>query len=388
MKVITTVRKAPPVVTDLGVGLGMAALLIATARSGVGPVGVPDPGPVDLGAIGLAALLAGALALRRRHPFEVLIAANVIMVGWLLVGYPGRVVALAPMIGVYTVAAHRGWARGLAASAVTGLAVVLISVTVEGFGVVGEPPNPEFIATVYAAGTAVHYRRELLSALRGNLARDARAREEQARRREVEQRLLIAREVHDIVGHAMATISVQAGVAIHVIEQRPAQALQALTAIKKISDEGLADVKSIVATLHADHEPGPPRTPPARLDRLDSLLDATRASGLRVDFTVTGAGRPLPAAVDLAAYRIVQESLTNVLRHADARTVRLDLDYGPSALAITVRDDGPDPVDTADGHGITGMRERATALSGRFTAGAHPDGGFEVRCVLPTGGES
>ncbi|WP_158851347.1 sensor histidine kinase [Saccharothrix deserti] len=383
-------RKVPPVVTDLGVGVALAVLVLTAAWTGWGPPGVPNAREVDVAAIGLTAVLAGALAVRRRYPSAVVIAANALPLAWLLAEYPGRLITLAPLIALYTATVHRGWRQGIAAVAVTGLGMTLIALTVDGVSVVGEPPpNPEVVFTAYVIGIAVHYRRELVSALSGQHAREAQAREERARRHAVEQRLRIARDVHDIVGHAMATISVQAGVAIHVIEQRPDQALRALTAIKKISDEGLADVKSILATLHAEDDPALPRTPPPRLDQLDPLLDATRAAGLRVDLTVHGDERPLPAAVDLAAYRIVQESLTNVLRHAGARTARLDLDYEPTRLAIRIRDDGTGPTDTGStGRGIAGMRERATALSGQLTADVHPDGGFEVRCVLPTQDES
>jgi signal transduction histidine kinase len=244
-------------------------------------------------------------------------------------------------------------------------------------------------ATAGAAGTAVGYYRALLVATRAQLAREARTREEQARRRAVEERLRIARELHDVFGHTMATISVQAGVGIHLLQRRPAQAVEALRTIKQISDQGLTDVKAILGVLRADSDPGQPRTPRGGLDQLEVLLDPVRAAGVQPQLTVRGSARPLPAAVDLAAYRIIQEALTNVLRHAGARTVQLDLCYEPERVVIRILDDGsgasPGQLGTngQDGHGISGMRERALALSGQFTAGPHPDGGFQVRCALP-----
>jgi signal transduction histidine kinase len=184
----------------------------------------------------------------------------------------------------------------------------------------------------------------------------------------------------------MATISVQAGVGLHVLEQRPGQAREALAAIKKICDEGLTDVKTILGILRADAPAAEeePRAPRGGLDQITDLLDTAEAGGLRVELHVEGDPRPLPAPVDLAAYRIIQEALTNVLRHAAARTVGLALQHTPARLIIRIRDDGPTTsADTPSGHGIDGMRERARALSGQLTAAPHPDGGFEVCAELP-----
>ncbi len=240
-------------------------------------------------------------------------------------------------------------------------------------------------ATAGSAGAAVGYYRAVLAATRAQLARETQTREERARRIAVEERLRIARELHDVFGHTMATISVQAGVGLHVIEQRPEQAREALAAIKTICDDGLTDVKTILGILRADTAAEEqPRAPRDGLDRLTELVDTAEAAGLRVELSVDGDPRPLPAPVDLAAYRIIQEALTNVLRHAEARTVRLALTHEPSRLLIRIRDDGPaTSTDTPGGHGIDGMRERARALSGQLTAAPHPDGGFEVCAELP-----
>jgi signal transduction histidine kinase len=363
--------------------------------------------------------VAGALALRRRYPISVLVVLNAVTLVWAAAQYPGRLITLAPLIACYTLAALRGWRWGLAGAVVTALSA-LVAIRVA-FGA-AEPAGTNIsavltAATAGAAGTAVGYYRALLAATRAQLAREAQTREAQARRRAVEERLRIARELHDVLGHTMATISVQAGVGIHLLEKRPAQAVEALTTIKQISDQALTDVKTILGVLRADNDPDQPRTPRGGLDQLDALLDPVRAAGVQPQLTVHGSTRPLPAAVDLAAYRIIQEALTNVLRHARARTVQLDLRYEPSRVVIRIRDDGPaaeragersdavhgrppeaaspgqagthgrsgqDGTNGQDGHGISGMRERALALSGQFTAGPHPDGGFQVRCALPT----
>ena len=392
-RMLSTVRTAAPALTDAGVGVGVAVLVLAASAAGVGPRWIVSPRPLDAVAVGLLGVVAGALALRRRYPIAVLVALNAVVLAWAAARYPGGVILLAPLIACYTLAALRGWRWGLAGAVGTAL-TALVAIRVA-FGAAEPPAGISgsvvwMAATAGAAGTAVGYYRALLVATRAQLAREARTREEQARRRAVEERLRIARELHDVFGHTMATISVQAGVGIHLLQTRPGQAVEALRTIKQISDQGLTDVKAILGVLRADSDPGQPRTPRGGLDQLEVLLDPVRAAGVQPQLTVRGSARPLPAAVDLAAYRIIQEALTNVLRHARARTVQLDLRYEPSQVVIWILDDGtaasPGQAGSngQDGHGISGMRERALALSGQFTAGPHPDGGFQVRCALPT----
>ncbi|GIH15436.1 sensor histidine kinase [Rugosimonospora africana] len=392
-KTLSTVRLAAPLLTNSGVGVGVAVLSLAGSLIGVGPQWISSPRPIDAVAVGLVVVVAGAVALRRRYPVSVLVVLNVVALAWSAFHYPGRLVLLIPLIACYTLAALRGWRWGLAGAGVTAFtAVVAIRVA---FGA-AEPSGIAGVAvwmaaTAGAAGAAVGYNRAVLVATRAQLAREAQTREEQARRRVVEERLRIARELHDVLGHTMASISVQAGVGIHLLASRPAQAGEALSTIKHISDQGLTDVKAILGVLRADgDEPDRPRTPPGGLDQLDALLDSVRAAGVQPRLTIHGRARPLPAAVDLAAYRILQEALTNVVRHARASTVQLDLHYEPAHVVIRSRDDGSAVgpgqagANGQGGHGISGMRERAMALSGQFTAGPHPDGGFQVRCTLPT----
>ncbi|MBO2458252.1 sensor histidine kinase [Actinomadura violacea] len=394
-KALSTARRAAPNRTDSVIGLGVAllVLVLAGSRAGAKLPWIDDPQRLDAVAVGLVGVMAGAVALRRRYPRSVLVVLNAAALAWSAVHYPSPLVPLVPLVACYTLASLRGWRWGLAGAAVTALtAMAAIRLAFDGAAPAGITGNAMWMAfTAGAAGTAVGYNRALLVATRAQLAREARTREEQSRRLVVEERLRIARELHDVLGHTMAGISVQAGVGIHLIATRPAQAVEALRAIKQISDEGLTDVKTILGILRADgDEPDRPRAPRGGLDQLDALLDPVRAAGVRPELNIHHDARPLPAAVDLAAYRIIQEALTNVVRHAHARTVRLDLRYEPAQLVIQIRDDGPapgtGPRDTGgkDGHGMSGMRERAVALSGRFTAGPHPDGGFQVLCVIPT----
>ena len=389
---VNTMREAvrrgalSPDVADASLGACVAVGFLAAAFAGIDPA-VATARPLDAGAAALAATVTTAVAVRRRYPIAALVVLNAIPLVWFLGAYPGRLVTLGPLIGCYTLAAYRGWRLGLAGAAFTALIqIIAIRVVLGDVETAGVVPNAVLlVATAGSGGAAAGYYRAVLAATRAQLARETQTREERARRLAAEERLRIARELHDVFGHAMATISVQAGVGLHVIEQRPTQAREALAAIKKICDDGLIDVKTILGILRADTAvEEEPRAPRGGLDRLTDLLHAAEAASLRVELNVEGEPRPLPAPVDLAAYRIIQEALTNVLRHAEAHTVRLALTHEPSRLLIRIRNDGPTTsADTPYGHGIDGMRERARALSGRLTAAPHPDGGFEVHAELP-----
>jgi signal transduction histidine kinase len=375
-----------PVVMDALLGTCVAVGFLAAAVGGIDPSAVASPRSVDAGAVALAVAVAVAVAVRRRHPVAALVVLNAVTIVWFLAAYPGRSITLVPLISCYTLSADRGWRWGLAGAVPTALVQILairvVAGDVETVAVV--PLAVLLVATAGSAGAAVGYYRALLAATRAQLARETQTREERARRIAVEERLRIARELHDVFGHTMATISVQAGVGLHVIEQRPDQAREALAAIKTICDDGLTDVKTILGILRADTPEDQPRAPRDGLDRLAELVDTAEAAGLRVELNVDGDPRPLPAPIDLAAYRIIQEALTNVLRHAQARAVRLALTHEPSRLLIRIRDDGSATnTDTQGGHGIDGMRERARALSGQLTAAPHPEGGFEVYAELP-----
>jgi signal transduction histidine kinase len=228
---------------------------------------------------------------------------------------------------------------------------------------------------------------ELLRMVMERRRESARAREEERRRRADEERLAIARDLHDVLAHSISLINVQAGVALHLIDEQPEQARTALAAIKEASGEALREVRSALGTLRGAGESAP-RAPAPSLTRLGELVAGTESTGLRVDVQVTGRQRPLPVEVDQAAFRIVQEALTNVRRHAEAEAATVRLDYGEEELEVGVEDDGRGPVggSAGDGSGIDGMRERASALGGRFEAGARPEGGFRVRAHLPIGG--
>ena len=280
-------------------------------RSGSSPPLSPRSAPgrcelrarVDAGAVALAATVAAAVAVRRRYPIAALVVLNAVPLVWFLGAYPGRLITLAPLIGCYTLAAYRGWRWGLAGAVLTALIqIIAIRVVLGDTETAGVVPNAVLLAaTAGSAGAAVGYYRAVLAATRAQLARETQTREERARRLAAEERLRIARELHDVFGHTMATISVQAGVGLHLIDQRPAHAREALTAIKKICDDGLTDVKTILGILRADaptwrSEPrgAPGRTRPAhRADRHSRGRGPTGRAGRRRRATAAArTGRP------------------------------------------------------------------------------------------------
>ena len=213
MRVATGRGAVPPVVSDAILGACVAVGLLAAAVAEIGAGAVASARAVDVGAVALAATIAAAVAVRRRYPVAALVVLNVVYLLWFAGGYPGRLITLAPLIGCYTIAAHRGWRWGLAAAVPTALVgIVGIRVVLGDTETVGVVPIAVLlVATAGSAGAAVGYYRAVLAATRAQLVRETQSREERARRLAVEERLRIARELHDVFGHAMATISVQAG---------------------------------------------------------------------------------------------------------------------------------------------------------------------------------
>ncbi|HEV8374225.1 MAG TPA: sensor histidine kinase, partial [Actinomycetota bacterium] len=208
--------------------------------------------------------------------------------------------------------------------------------------------------------------------------------EEEARRRVDAERLRIAREVHDTVAHAIAVINVQAGVTAHVLDKRPEQARETLVTIEQTSARALGELRTTLGMLRdADDR----RAPTPGLGQVEELVGMAREAGLDVKLEVASPARELPSATDQAAYRILQESITNAIRHAGPARVTVSLTYGPDDLELRVADDGRGPRDAGDraarGQGIVGMRERAALLGGELTAGPRPGGGFQVRASLP-----
>jgi signal transduction histidine kinase len=235
-------------------------------------------------------------------------------------------------------------------------------------------------------GDAVRSRRAVeRAAAEREAERERRARDD-ADRRLADERLRIAQEVHDVVAHAMVAINVTAGVAAHVLHKRPGQAETALTEIKRVSGAALDDLRATLGLLRDEHATAPVH-PTRVLSEVPDLAAPLRAAGVRVEVELDGPEERVPSAVGAAAYRIVQEALTNVLRHANASSAAVRVAIGTHDLEIDVRDDGlAAPVahgPNGSGSGLRGMTERAAALGGRVDAGRQPDGGWQVHATLP-----
>jgi signal transduction histidine kinase len=233
-------------------------------------------------------------------------------------------------------------------------------------------------------GAAVRGRRE-----RAKLAEQSRR--EDALRMVNEERLRIARELHDVVAHSIATISVQAGMATHVFDTQPEQARAALKEIRAASRDALQEIRATLGLLRSSTGPDD-RAPAPHLDQLGDLVERTESGGVRVALTTSGIPRPLPNRIDITAYRIVQEALTNVVRHAGPEAkVTVSIDYSADAIELGIVDSGPrnglsaPPSSAGSQLGLIGMRERVASVGGELVTGPRPTGGFEVRARLPIG---
>lgn len=345
---------------------------------------------VPLDAPGYLLLVLGPALLVFRHRRPVLVAAGTAVVtgSYLLLGYPYGPVFLS-LVVAFVAAVGRGHRRAAWLSLAAVYAVHLLITHLLG----GRLPGGRAAATwgqelsvaawmllVVAVAEVLRYRWER------NAERRAAAAE--AQRRQVdEERLRIARELHDVLAHSISLIHVQAGVALELMDEQPEQARTALSTIKAASKEALGEVRQVLGTLRT---PGAaaPRTPAPGLARLGELADQAARAGLRVTVEEQGRRRELPPGVDLAAFRIVQEALTNVLRHSAARSARVLLRWEPDGLTVRVDDDGPasaagGAAAGGSGSGLVGMRERAAALGGSAQAGPRGDGGFRVEARLP-----
>ena len=256
----------------------------------------------------------------------------------------------------------------LAVAAASGGFAVAATLVADGWWTELGPMALAALVVGAALGVAVRSRRE--------------ATEQRSRRRFVEERLRIARDVHDLVAHRIAVVTVQAGVAGHLLTERPQAAAEALAHVRTAGAEVLDELGSLLAVLRDPDGPATPVGATPGLTDLDRLVDSFAAAGLRVDHTVSGEAGPVPDTVAAAGYRIVQEALTNAARHGNGHA-RLVLAYGPDRLRIDVRNPCPPRRAAGRGHGLTGMHERAAALGGTLVVGPAPDGEFVVEATLP-----
>jgi signal transduction histidine kinase len=345
----------------------------------------------DFGNLGYVLLVVSGLVLivRRRWPIAVFVTTAGASVVYYALDFPDGPGWLALFVALYTLTAYGDGRRSLviAGAGITVLATFWL--------IAGADVEPrEAIGWVFfrigasvmsaALGESVRSRRFIAAEAEERAERAERTREEEARSRVDAERLRIAREVHDTVAHAIAIINVQAGVTAHVLDKRPERAREALEVIEQTSSRALREMRAILGVLRGPDEG---RVPHPDLSQLEDLTAQARDAGIEVEVEVESSSpTPLPSAVGSAAYRILQEAITNVIRHVGPTRVTVALDYGIDALQIRVTDQGHRGVPgsaASSGRGIAGMRERCQLLGGDLTAGSLPDGGFEVRARLP-----
>ncbi|MGW6454576.1 sensor histidine kinase [Streptomyces sp. NPDC055078] len=362
----------PAGVRDGAIAVCVAAALVVTGLSA-------QHTSRDLGPLGYALLAVGGLALaaRRRAPVPVLAVTGLCAVGYQAAGFDVPVVAY--LFAVYA-AVREGHRALTVAASVTMLAALPVAALASGAHDTGEAfaqaRGALEIAWLIAAGAAG----EALRQAERRADEAERTREETARRRADEERLRIARELHDSLTHQISIIKVQSEVAVHVARRQGEQVPEALLAIQQAGREATRELRATLEALRDDDT-----APPRGLDHLPELVEQARTIGLDATLTIEGQRDEVPATVGRTVYRIVQESLTNIARHADAATASVRIDCRTDTLALRIDDDGKATPDTAPtpGVGLLGMRERVTALGGRLRAEPRGEGGFTVRAELP-----
>jgi signal transduction histidine kinase len=396
------VARARPSIRDTAIAVLLTVIMLAASYGEAHPT---TPGayftgghhqPLTPDAALILVVVAGmALAWRNRYPLAVLGVSTAAVVVYSLLGYVNGASLLLPAVAVGSLATVVPIRRSVGWALVTTAVLMGATAANNPFGPThgGFILIPADIAVPLFAGIAIGNRRAYVDALRDRAERDAR-------RQVDEERLRIARELHDVVAHTMATINVQASAAAQLLTDRPEQAAESLAAIRAASKDGLRELRAILNVLRQVDEGADPTQPSPGLARLDALAAGVRQAGLPVTVTVTGQPGPLPAVTDLAAFRIIQEALTNSIRHAGPATAAVAVSYGEDCLLVEVTDDGGgatvrsakngdvtgadgQPPANGGGHGLRGIRERVAAAGGTVEIGQAPAGGFRVAARFP-----
>ena len=344
----------------------------------------------------LTGVACAALLKRREHPRAVAVLAAVCACVVTALGYLPTVLLLGPLMLALYALADRTDRRTANTVALT--TIVLVSV----LAMLAGPHQPIALTVIgpaallllpTALGTVARLRRAYLEAVQARADHAERTREEEARHRVAEERMRIARELHDVVAHHLALANAQAGTAAHLARSHPEQAQKLLAELTATTSSALRELKATVGLLRQTDDPDAPLQPAPGLAQLPELTASLASVGLTVTTTTRGQTRPLSPAVDLTAFRIVQEALTNVTKHAATKTASVQLTYTCDRLTITVTDDLDQtgklrPVAAASatpggGFGLIGMRERARSVDGTLQAGPRPEGGYQVTAELP-----
>ena len=368
-----------------------------------GPAFGPGPGPdsarvqptivryamPSLHAFVLVAAAFLPLSFRRRFPLSVLAVTSVAAAAYELTNNPPSMVFVAPLVALYTI----GTLRDRRTLVVAGVLSAGISVAASLPAIYTTAFWPEVVRVLStygiaaALGEATRNRRAYVAEVERRAEDAEQNREEEARRRVDEERLRIARELHDVTAHSLSIVAVQSGAALHVLDTDPAAVRRALEAIRRTSRDALDELRAMLGVLRRPDDAQAPLAPVPGLRRLNDLLTPLLEAGYEIHQDVTADLGDIPAVVDFSAYRIVQEALTNVVRHAGTCEVNLSVRREADTLVVQVDDDGRSPTapELAQGHGLTGMRERAVALGGTFESGTREGGGFTITARLPLG---
>jgi signal transduction histidine kinase len=339
---------------------------------------------LDAATVAVLAVACAALTLRRTHPLPVWGVSLLAGVAIIVHGGQPPVAVVLSLVTLYTIGTREPLRTTLLTTVVTAVVYGVTMTAVD--GVFGDRTATllAFICAAAAVGLAVRSQRAAVAAAEERARQAEATREEEAVRRVTDERLRIARELHDVVAHHISVINVQAGVARHLLDSSPEQARAAMGLVRESSRTVLAEMSTVLGLLRTGEDDEHPTAPAPGLDQVGALVESMRRAGLDVTARTTGQSYPLPQIADLTAYRVLQESLTNALKHGTG-TAHLELDYGAAAVTVEVRNPpgtGGPPA-PGGGHGLVGMRERVAAVDGRFTAGAAPDGSFTVCVEIP-----
>jgi len=345
-------------------------------------------GPLALNLLGLGALVALPL-LRRRAPVAAIViwAADLIAMALLLTNPYGLATAFIGLfVYPYAVGAYAEGRRVLVALAAIWGALTAMTLANDVF-IWGDIFFPATFGTMFlVAGRAVRSRTRLTAELHEAAVRADEEREAEALRAIADERRRIAREMHDVVAHSVSMMVVQAGGARRILDREPARAIAAAELIERTGRAALAEMRTLLGVMHAEAEAEAEYAPQPSLAEIDALVQRTRMAGVPVDLAVEGERRELPAGLDLAAYRVVQEALTNVVKHGRGAPTEVRVHYGADAVELHIADRGKGTLDVrldGSGHGLAGMRERVRVYGGELQAGRRRGGGFEVRARLP-----
>jgi signal transduction histidine kinase len=368
-------------------GLALVATGVSTAMFISTPMGQPR-GTLALG-YALVLLHTLPLAARRRFPLAVLATSVASGLAFAALDLRPEILGVAILVAVYSVAAYGDRWVALAGLAVAEAGLAAVQLTPGRTGAVTLVVNMGVVAATWLLGQFAHNYRAYAARLEERTAELEQARAELARRAVVEERLRLARELHDVVAHAISVIAVQSGVGAHIATTQPKEARRSLAAIEATSRAALEELRRLLGVLRQEDEPQGDLAPVPGLADLDSLLAEVSKAGLAVKLQVNGTRPPVPAGVDLSAYRIVQEALTNVVKHAGPARAQVVVSYRDHEVTVEVTDDGRGAVTSASdgrvgsGHGLIGMRERVQAFGGDLQTGPRLGGGFRVAARLP-----